>query len=134
MCPEIQFNKLYKSHYASIYGVIEMVLFKCGVCGYVFDGAEPPEHCPKCGAPKEKFSKIDEAAEQLILRSRKTNDLHMKANAKLQKLETLADEGIADNLDHPCVAIFTRLKKDCHELRQAIKAEVQGHMNKGKWG
>ncbi|RJE47219.1 MULTISPECIES: FAD-dependent oxidoreductase [unclassified Dehalobacter] len=27
----------------------------CTVCGYVHEGAEPPEKCPMCGAPKEKF-------------------------------------------------------------------------------
>jgi rubrerythrin len=28
----------------------------CGVCGYVHEGDTPPEKCPQCGAPKEKFS------------------------------------------------------------------------------
>ena len=28
----------------------------CGVCGYVHEGDEPPEKCPQCKAPKEKFS------------------------------------------------------------------------------
>lgn len=27
----------------------------CTVCGYVHTGAEPPEKCPYCGAPREKF-------------------------------------------------------------------------------
>ncbi len=27
----------------------------CTVCGYVHEGEEPPEKCPQCGAPKEKF-------------------------------------------------------------------------------
>ena len=27
----------------------------CKVCGYVHEGAEPPEKCPLCKAPKEKF-------------------------------------------------------------------------------
>jgi succinate dehydrogenase/fumarate reductase flavoprotein subunit len=27
----------------------------CTVCGYVHEGAEAPEKCPMCGAPKEKF-------------------------------------------------------------------------------
>ncbi len=30
----------------------------CEVCGYVHDDDEPPEVCPVCGAPKEKFTKI----------------------------------------------------------------------------
>ena len=32
----------------------------CVVCGYVHEGEEPPEVCPQCGAPKEKFEKMDE--------------------------------------------------------------------------
>ncbi len=32
----------------------------CAVCGYVFEGEQPPEKCPQCGAPKEKFSEKKE--------------------------------------------------------------------------
>ena len=27
----------------------------CSVCGYVYEGAEPPAKCPQCGAPASKF-------------------------------------------------------------------------------
>lgn len=30
----------------------------CGVCGYVHEN-EPPDSCPVCGAPKEKFFKVE---------------------------------------------------------------------------
>ena len=29
--------------------------FVCQVCGYVYEGDAPPEKCPVCGAPAEKF-------------------------------------------------------------------------------
>ncbi|MCQ2973848.1 MAG: NADH peroxidase [Bacteroidales bacterium] len=32
----------------------------CPVCGYVHEGEEAPEKCPKCKAPKEKFKLIEE--------------------------------------------------------------------------
>lgn len=32
-----------------------MKKFVCMVCGYVYEGENPPEKCPQCGAPKEKF-------------------------------------------------------------------------------
>jgi rubrerythrin len=32
-----------------------MKKFVCSVCGYVHEGNEPPENCPQCKAPKEKF-------------------------------------------------------------------------------
>ncbi len=32
-----------------------MKKFICTVCGYVFEGEEPPAECPVCGQPREKF-------------------------------------------------------------------------------
>lgn len=32
-----------------------MKKFKCTVCGYIHEGAEPPANCPQCKAPREKF-------------------------------------------------------------------------------
>lgn len=32
----------------------------CSVCGYVHEGEMPPEKCPQCGAPKEKFNEAKE--------------------------------------------------------------------------
>lgn len=29
----------------------------CQVCGYVYEGDEPPVKCPQCGAPASKFTK-----------------------------------------------------------------------------
>lgn len=29
--------------------------YVCSICGYVHEGNEPPEKCPQCGAPREKF-------------------------------------------------------------------------------
>ena len=28
----------------------------CSVCGYVYEGANPPEKCPQCGVPASKFT------------------------------------------------------------------------------
>ena len=32
--------------------------FICPVCGYIHEGAEAPEKCPLCGAPKAKFTEL----------------------------------------------------------------------------
>lgn len=32
----------------------------CSVCGYVYEGEEPPAECPQCKAPKEKFTLKEE--------------------------------------------------------------------------
>ena len=34
--------------------------WKCSICGYVHEGAEPPEKCPVCGQPADKFVKVEE--------------------------------------------------------------------------
>ena len=39
-----------------------MKKFVCTICGYVYEGAEPPEKCPQCGADKSKFIEKDAVA------------------------------------------------------------------------
>jgi rubrerythrin len=39
-----------------------MAKFVCSVCGYVFEGENPPEKCPLCGVGPEKFTKVEEGA------------------------------------------------------------------------
>ena len=34
-----------------------MAKYVCSVCGYVYEGDEPPIECPVCKAPAEKFTK-----------------------------------------------------------------------------
>ncbi len=36
----------------------EKNIYICPICGYTYMGDEPPEKCPVCGAPKEKFVKF----------------------------------------------------------------------------
>lgn len=38
-----------------------MTTWKCTVCGYVHEGEQPPEQCPICKQPAEKFEKVAEA-------------------------------------------------------------------------
>ncbi|MGN1051149.1 MAG: NADH peroxidase [Acutalibacteraceae bacterium] len=37
-----------------------MTKWVCPVCGYVHEGPEPPEKCPACGVPGEKFTKQED--------------------------------------------------------------------------
>ena len=37
-----------------------MAKWVCSVCGYVHEGEQPPEKCPVCGQPAEKFNKAEE--------------------------------------------------------------------------
>ena len=48
-----------------------MAKWVCSVCGYVFEGENPPEACPQCKAPASKFVKQAEgemawAAEHVV--------------------------------------------------------------------
>ena len=47
-----------------------MAKYVCMVCGYVYEGDNPPESCPVCKAPAEKFQKQEEgmtwAAEHVV--------------------------------------------------------------------
>lgn len=110
------------------------MMWRCGGCSYVWEGEEPPDACPKCGTPKEKFVELGEKAVDLIERSRFTNSLHMQLFAVLEQVMDLAEDGIDDNLDPNCVKVFERALAQAETLQQSIKAELQGHMNKGKWG
>ena len=37
-----------------------MKRWRCTVCGYIHNGDTPPDKCPNCGSPREKFVEIDE--------------------------------------------------------------------------
>ena len=39
-----------------------MAKWVCKVCGYIHEGDTPPERCPQCGVPADKFEKVEEAS------------------------------------------------------------------------
>lgn len=109
-------------------------MFKCTVCGYIHEGNEAPEKCPKCSAPAEKFEALEDEAKGLVTKSRFTNDLHLHLLGLLQEVEALSADGISEDLDPGCVGLFERAKTTAVELIAGIKAEIAGHVSKGKWG
>ena len=111
-----------------------MKKFRCTVCNFIYEGEDAPDKCPRCGSPKEKFEQIPEEKVKLIERSRLSNGLHMHLATLLEEVSQVASKGIEDNLDPLCLAIFTKAKDEAHLLRQFIKAEIQVHIGKGKWG
>ena len=66
--------------------------------------------------------------------ARYTNSLHMHLYAVLEQVADVAEDGVDDNLDPGCVKIFKKAVDQAEVLQQSIKAELQGHMKKGKWG
>ena len=108
-------------------------LFKCSVCGYVYEGETALEKCPKCGVGSDKFEELSSEAAEKIYRSDKTNSIHMEIIALAGKIAALSEEGIKDNLDPKCVAAFQQAKDEAWIIKQRSKAELAGHMNLGKW-
>lgn len=92
-----------------------------------------PEVCPKCGAPKDKFAALSEEDADKVYMSDRTNDIHMEIIELAMKISDLALEGIEINLDPPCVATFEKACDEAWVIKQRSKAEIAGHMNKGKW-
>ena len=109
------------------------MLWKCSVCGYIHEGEEAPEKCPKCGAPKEKFEALSEEDAKKVLMSVRTNDIHMEIVRLANKIKKRAEEGIEINLDPPCVALFKQAVEEATMIKQRSKAEIAGHVSRGKW-
>ena len=110
-----------------------MKLFKCSACGYIHEGEEAPETCPKCGAGKESFAVMSEEDSNKVYDSDRTNDIHMEIICMAMRIAELADEGIEIGLDPNCVNVFTKAKDQAWVLKGMCKAELAGHASKGKW-
>jgi len=108
--------------------------WKCSVCNFIYEGENPPDQCPKCGTSGDKYVQISEDELKVMERSRHTNALHVELLDTLPRLLEIADEGIEDNLDPRCVTLFKRLREEAAFLLASTKAELEGHMKKGKWG
>ena len=107
--------------------------WKC-LCGFIHDGDEAPGACPKCGAPAEKFTLLDDSAANLVENSRRTNALHCRLVDLGRQVEWVCKEGIEDDLDPGCVDVFKKARDHSYEIMKLAMTEMQGHMAKGKWG
>lgn len=108
-------------------------LFKCTVCGFISEGEEAPEKCPKCNVGKEKFVELSKEDADKIYQSDRTNDIHFEIITLADKIFKLCNEGIKIDLDPRCVSAFEKAKDEVWTIKQRSKAELAGHMNAGKW-
>ena len=73
-----------------------MKKFVCTVCGYVYEGAAPPDKCPQCGAPASKF--VEQSGEGLVFA-----DEHRIGVAKGVDPEII--EGLRLNFNGECTEV-----------------------------
>ena len=74
-----------------------MKKFVCTICGYIYEGETPPEKCPQCGAPKEKF------VEQVATENLVWADEHRIGVA--QGLDAEIVEGLKANFTGECTEV-----------------------------
>jgi len=108
-------------------------LWKCSVCGYIHEGEDAPEKCPKCDASKDKFVQLSDEDANKVYMSDRTNDIHMEIVNLAARIIALCEEGININLDPPCVEAFKRARNEAWVIKQRIKSRNGSHMKKGKW-
>jgi len=89
-----------------------MKKYVCPICGYVHVGNQPPEKCPQCGAPGEKFS-VQETAGQFTWA-----DEHRVGVAQGVDAEVL--EGLRANFTGECTEVGMY-------LAMARQAEREGY-------
>lgn len=109
------------------------MLWKCSVCGYIHEGVEGADICPKCKQPKEKFVALSEEDAKKVYSADRTNDIHMEIITLAMKIEKLAKEGMEINLDPMCAGTFKHAHDEAWVIKQRSKAEIAGHVGKGKW-
>ena len=57
---EAKETEIQKHTNENVKGEAHMAKWVCTVCGYVHEGEQPPEKCPICKQPAEKFQKVEE--------------------------------------------------------------------------
>ncbi len=73
-----------------------MSKYVCSVCGYVYEGDEPPAKCPQCGAPAAKFIRKDDTKPQFACE-------HAVGTAKGVDKEVM--EGLKANFNGECCEV-----------------------------
>ena len=110
----------------------------CNVCGYVWEGDQPPERCPQCKAPASKFTKqegeLTWAAEHVVGVAQGApediiNDLHSNFNGECSEVGMyLAMSRVAAREGYPEIAEYWKTAA-FEEAEHAAKfAELLGEV------
>ena len=66
--------------------------FICTVCGYIYEGAEAPEKCPVCNAPKSKFKEMENVGEEAAFATVHTLGAARTEDANAEMIKDLSPE------------------------------------------
>ena len=79
----------------------------CSVCGYTYEGAEPPAKCPQCGVPADKFVEVKEGEIEFV-------DEHVVGVA--QGVDPEIIQGLKDNFNGECseVGMYLAMARVAH--------------------
>ncbi len=87
-----------------------MKKYVCPVCGYVYEGENPPEKCPQCGCPGEKFTEMKEDALNFACE-------HVIGVGAKDKIDSEVYEGLKANFTGECTEVGMYIAMS----RQAIR-------------
>ena len=106
----------------------------CTVCGYTHEGDTPPEKCPQCGVPAEKFQKVEEgelewAAEHVVVDEEIIQGLRDNFNGECSEVGMyLAMARVAHREGYPEIGLYWE-KAAFEEAEHAAKfAELLGEV------
>ena len=79
----------------------------CSVCGYTYEGPEPPAKCPQCGVPADKFVEVKEGEIEFV-------DEHVVGVA--QGVDPEIIQGLKDNFNGECseVGMYLAMARVAH--------------------
>lgn len=95
----------------------------CSVCGYVYEGPEPPTQCPQCKVPGEKFIKAEEGKMEWA-------DQHVVGIAKGVNPEII--EGLKANFMGECTEVGMYLAMSRVAIREGYP-EIGLYWEKAAW-
>lgn len=87
-----------------------MKKYVCPVCGYVYEGNEPPEKCPQCGVPGSKFKEMQEGALNFVCE-------HEIGEGAKDKIDARVYDGLKANFEGECTEVGMYIAMS----RQAIR-------------
>ena len=87
-----------------------MKKYVCPVCGYVYEGENPPEKCPQCGVPGSKFTVMEEGELNFVCE-------HVIGVGTKDKVDERVYEGLKANFEGECTEVGMYIAMS----RQAIR-------------